>query len=83
MSDRSHSSLSSLRQKQKIKSLHPSACLCLHFFKPGRAVLGDFPYAVWWCHPAGQLNSSTSTFSLALLKQKGGENRIKRAQGLR
>lgn len=33
-------------------------------------------YQLWWFHPNGQLNYTTSTLSLPLLKGTGGENNM-------
>ncbi|EOB04747.1 Forkhead-associated domain-containing protein 1, partial [Anas platyrhynchos] len=37
---------------------------------------------VWWFYLGGQLSSTSATLSLSLLKGKGGENTMQRAQGL-
>ena len=36
---------------------------------------------VWWFYLGGQLSSTSATLSLPLLKGKGGENTMQRAQG--
>uniref|UniRef100_A0A8C3CE89 Ig-like domain-containing protein n=1 Tax=Cairina moschata TaxID=8855 RepID=A0A8C3CE89_CAIMO len=56
-----------------------SACLGVRWSHAGILLVPS----LWWFHSAGQPNCATTALSLPFLKGRGGENKMKRAQGLK